>query len=43
MVEGLKVVSAKDIGPGSSVAQDWYILSHLLSDESAVPKSLASC
>ena len=29
-VEGLKVVAAKDVVPGSSVARDWYISSHLL-------------
>ena len=36
-VEGLKVVAAKDVVPGSSVARDWYISSHLLSDGAAVP------
>ena len=36
LVEGLKVVAAKDVAPGSAVTRDWYISSHLLSDEAAV-------
>ena len=36
-VEGLEVVAAKDVVPGSSVARDWYISSHLLFDEATVP------